>query len=427
MKNASSGSHRHAISQPNWLGNLSAAACRAAAHGKWSGGRFRTSALLLCVGLVPLAGCQVVPGAGPDAGTILAASGKSGSEQHRPNAVVFDVVEIDGHSARLVADYSSQIFSKRFGMGGPLNTAVFGVGDRVRVIIFEASDTGLFATKDSKQTSLDLEVQPDGNVPIPYAGLIRFAGRTAEQTRKSILAALTGKAVEPDVIVTSIGTDSRVATVTGAVKASAQVPLNLNGNRLMDVIAKAGGPVDPPYESYVTLSRGTKTATTLLKTIIESPVNNVFIQPNDQIFLAHDPRTFTMLGQTTSNNRIAFGANDLNLLEAIALAGGGNDRNVSASGYFVFRYEEEGIVRALLGDRRFDELLSKGLASNKDNKYPIVYRLDMNRPDSLVSGQTFPIKNRDVIYASRHPAVELQYFLSLAAQPLNIARGVSGF
>ncbi|MGX5844180.1 polysaccharide biosynthesis/export family protein [Mesorhizobium sp. ArgA1] len=389
--------------------------------------RLRTKVFALCVVMAPLVGCQVVPGAGPDASTILAASGKSGPEQRRSNAAVFDVVDIDGYSSRLVADYSSQIFSKRFGIGGPLNTAVFGVGDRVRVIIFEASDTGLFSTKDSKQMSLDLEVQPDGNVPIPYAGLIRFAGRTPEQTRKSILAALSGKAVEPDVIVTSLGTDSRVATVTGSVKASAQVPLNLNGNRLMDVIAKAGGPVDPPYETYVTLTRGTRTATALMKTIIESPTNNVFIQPNDQIFVSHDPRTFTMLGQTTSNNRIAFGANDLNLLEAIALAGGGNDRNVSASGFFVFRYEEEGIVRTLLGGKRFDELVSKGLTPNKDGKYPIVYRLDMNRPDSLVNGQTFQVKNRDVIYASRHPAVELQYFLSLVAQPLNIARGVSSF
>lgn len=377
--------------------------------------------------MLALGGCQAVPGAGPDASTILAVSGKSGAEQKRPDAVVFDVVNIDGYSARLVSDYSSQIFNKRFGIGGPSNAAVFGVGDRVRVIIFEASDNGLFSTKESKQTALDLLVQPDGKVPIPYAGLVRFAGRTPEQARQSILASLRDKAVEPDVIITSLGTDSRMATVSGAVRASAQVPLSLSGNRLMDVIAKAGGPTDPPYESYVTLSRGTKSATALLKTIVENPSNNVFIQPNDQIFVTRDPRTFTILGHTVTNNRIPFGSNDLNLLEAIALAGGGNDRNVSAAGYFVFRYEDEQIVRSLLGNKRFNELFSKGLAPNKDGRYPIVYRLDMNRPDSLVSGQTFPIKSRDVIYASRHPAVEIQYFLSLVAQPLNIARGLSSF
>jgi polysaccharide export outer membrane protein len=383
-------------------------------------------ALLVSVSTA-LAACQAVPGAGPEASSILQASGRSGAEQNRPDAVVFDVVNVDGYSARLVSNYSAQIFNKVFGIGGPSNAAVFGVGDRVRVVIFEASDTGLFSTKESKQTSLDLIVQPDGNVPIPYAGLVRFAGRTPEQARRSILATLRDKAVEPDVIITSIGTDSRMVTVTGAVKASAQVPLNLSGNRLMDVIAKAGGPTDAPYESYVTLTRGNKTATALLKTIVEHPSNNVYIRPNDQIFLTHDPRTFTILGQTATNNRIPFGANDLNLLEAIALGGGGNDRAVSAAGYFVFRYEEERIVRALLGEKRFAALVAKGLSPNKDGRYPIVYRLDMNKPDSLVSGQTFPIKNRDVIYASRHPSVELEYFLSLVAQPLNVARGISSF
>ena len=385
------------------------------------------SALFACAGMAALTACQAVPAAGPDAGAILAASGKSGAEQQRPDAVVFDVVNIDGYTARLVSDYSSQIFNKLFGIDGPSSGAVFGVGDRVRVIIFEASDTGLFSTKESKQIALDLVVQPDGNVPIPYAGLVRFSGRTPEQARRSILATLRDKAVEPDVIITSLGTDSRMITVTGAVRASAQVPLNLSGNRLMDVIAKAGGPTSPPYESYVTLTRGNKTATALLKTIIDTPSNNVFIRPDDQVFLTHDPRTFTILGQTATNNRIPFGANDLNLLEAIALAGGGNDRGASAAGYFVFRYEEERIVRALLGDKRFDAMRAKGLAANKDGRYPIVYRLDMNKPDSLVSGQTFPIKNRDIVYASRHPAVELQYFLSLVAQPIGIASGLNAF
>lgn len=374
-----------------------------------------------------LTACQAVPGAGPSAYSIMEVAGKSGAEQHRPDAVVFDAVNIDGYVARLVADYSSQVFSKRFGVGGPGNSAVFGIGDHVRVIIFEASDAGLFSTKESKQTVLDLVVQPDGNVPIPYTGQVRFAGRTPEQVRKAILASLRNKAVEPDVIITSLATDSRKATVSGAVRTPGQIPLSLGGDRLMDVIAKAGGPADPPYESYVTLTRRNKSATALLKTIIKNPANNVFIQPGDQIFLTHDPRTFTVLGQTATNNRIPFGANDLNLLEAIALAGGGKDREVGAAGYFVFRYEEAAIVRAVLGEKRFRTLIAKGMVPNKDGRYPIVYQLDMTRPDSLMIGQTFPIKNRDVIYVSRHPAVELEYFLEMIAQPLGVATSVRSF
>jgi polysaccharide export outer membrane protein len=63
---------------------------------------------------------------------------------------------------------------------------------------------------------------------------------------------------------------------------------------------------------------------------------------------------------------------------------------------------------------------------NRDGRYPIVYRFDMSHPDSLIVGQTFPIKNRDVIYASRHRAVDFTKFLSIIGAPLGIAAQGAG-
>ncbi|MBB3290250.1 hypothetical protein FHT91_005257 [Rhizobium sp. BK347] len=54
-------------------------------------------------------------------------------------------------------------------------------------------------------------------------------------------------------------------------------------------------------------------------------------------------------------------------------------------------------------------------------RYPIVYRFDMSNPDSLIVGQTFPVKSRDVIYVSRHPSVDIRKFLNLIGTPLGIA------
>ncbi len=374
----------------------------------------------VCAGL---AGCQALPGEGPAALEISAAAGKSGSEQGRADAVVFEIVDVDNYSARLVSDYVGSTLNRRFGIGSSGNAAVIGVGDRLQVTIFEAGPNGLFSTAESKQTSLELLVQPDGQAPIPYVGSVQFAGRTPEAVRQSILSSLRDKAVEPDVIITSVGTDSRAVTVSGAVRSSGQVPLGLEGDRITEVIAKAGGPAEEPYETYVTLVRGDRTGTVLLKSIIESPSENVYVQPGDQVFVSHDPRTFTVLGQTVSNNRIEFGANDLNLLEAIALAGGGTDSSVDARGYFVFRYEEKDIVARLIGEARFAELMAKGMTGDRHGRYPIVYRFDMANPDSLIAGQTFPIKNRDVIYASRHPSVDVTRFLDLIARPVGVANG----
>lgn len=382
----------------------------------------RVAALVLSTAL---AGCQAVPGEGPLAGAIVADAGQSGAEIGRKNATVFDIVDVNGQSARLVSDYVSSTLNRRFGIGGGVGRVVIGVGDALKVSIFEAGSDGLFSTQDSKQTSIDLVVQPDGKAAIPYVGSVRFAGLTLEQARQEILEALKQKAVEPDVIVTSMSTASRNVTVSGAVGKSAVVPLSLVDETINEVIAKAGGPVAQPYETYVTLVRGKKTGTVLLKSIIENPSENIHVKPGDQIFVARDPRRFTILGAVKANQRVEFGANDLNLLEAMGLAGGGSDYTLDMKGYFIFRYEEPDVVMSLLGQQRFNEMLRKGMKTDSQGRYPIVYRFDMSKPDSLIVGQTFPVKNRDVIYASRHPSVDFGKFLNFVAQPVGIAN--SGF
>ncbi|WP_454849012.1 polysaccharide biosynthesis/export family protein [Rhizobium binxianense] len=379
----------------------------------------RTGIVLICL---CLAGCEAVPGAGPLASSISAEAGRSAREQNRPHAAVFDVVDVDARAARLVANFSASTLNRRFGIGGRASNVVIGVGDQLRVSIFEAGSEGLFSTSESKQTNLDIVVQPDGKAAIPYVGSIRFEGMTLERARQAILDALRNKAVQPDVIVTSMSTASRNVTVSGAVGKPSMVPLSLAGETITEIIAKAGGPSSQPYESYVTLVRGKRTGTVLMTSIIQNPSENIYVQPGDQIFVTHDPRTFTALGEFHKNGRIGFGSNDVNLLEAVALAGGGTDESANAEGYFIFRYEEPEIVSDVLGQVRFHDLVAKGMAPNGEGRYPIVYRFDMSAADTMIIGQNFPIKNRDVIYASRHPTVDFNKFMRIIATPVGIAR-----
>ncbi|MDX3928629.1 MAG: polysaccharide biosynthesis/export family protein [Shinella sp.] len=374
--------------------------------------------VLACLGL---AGCQGVPANGPLASDITADAGRSASELQRQNAEVFDIVDVDARSARLITNYMGSTLQRRFKIGGGVREPVVGVGDHLKVTIFEASADGLFSTTESKQTPMDIVVQTNGSASIPYVGTIRLAGKTLEQVREAILDSLRNKAVEPDVLVNLASTSSRNVTVGGAVGNSAVLPLGLVNESLLDVIARAGGPTAQPYEVYVNLTRGRRTGSVLLKTIVENPGENIFVQPGDQVFLVNDPRTFTILGSVRENQRIPFGANDLNLLEAVALAGGGNDNASDMKGFFIFRYEEPEIFTDLVGRTRFDELVRKGLRPDKQGRYPLVYRFNMANADSMIVGQTFPIKNRDVIYASRHPTVDFVKFLTIIGRPIGVA------
>lgn len=368
-----------------------------------------------------LTSCKGLPGDGPLASDIETQSRQAINKTEPSTNLVFDIVDINEASAKLISNYDNRLLQVRFGIGGGVKKPVIGIGDQLRISIFEAGADGLFSTSDSKQTDINVLVQPDGKAPIPYVGLVTFAGKTLEEARQTILTALSTKAVEPDVIVNAISTASRNVTVSGAVKAPTVAPLSLVPETLMEVLAKAGGPVAQPYESYVTLTRARKTATVLLKTLIDDPKENIYVQPGDQIFVTREPRTFTVLGAVKSNNRIEFGSNELNLLESVAMAGGGQIAASDMRGYFVFRYEEPDIVMDLLGRERFNELLSKGMNTDKQGKYPIVYRFDMTKAGSLLIGQTFPVKNRDVIYASRHPTVDFQAFISLIGRPIGVA------
>nr|WP_178126833.1 polysaccharide biosynthesis/export family protein [Agrobacterium rubi] len=379
----------------------------------------------LLIGL-SLTSCNNLPGDGPLASDVLEQSKQSINQTGSRQSVVFDIVDIDVNSATLISAFDGKLLQSRFGIGGSVKRPVIGIGDQLKITIFEAGSDGLFSTGDSKQTTLDIVVQPDGKAAIPYVGLVSFAGKTLEQARQTILGALKSKAVEPDVIISSAATASRNVTVSGAVNSPAVVPLNLVAETIMEVIAKAGGPSAQPYESYVTLTRQGKTGTVLLKTLLQNPRENVYLQPGDQIFVTREPRTFTVLGSVKSNSRLEFGANDLNLLEAVALAGGGSAETSDMKGYFVFRYEEPDIVMDLLGPQRFNQLVSKGMRTDKLGRYPIVYRFDMTKAGSMLTGQNFDIKARDVIYASRHPSVDFTRFVSIVGQPIGIVAGGAG-
>lgn len=380
---------------------------------------------LLLVG-ISLTSCNNLPGDGPLASDVLEQSKQSVARPSPGQNVVFDIVDIDVSSATLISKFDGRLLQSRFGVGGGVKRPVIGVGDQLKITIFEAGSDGLFSTADSKQTSLEIVVQPDGKAAIPYAGLVTFAGKTLEQARQTVLGSLKSKAVEPDVLISSASTASRNVTVSGAVKSPAVVPLNLVPETIMEVLAKAGGPTAQPYESYVTLTRGSETATVLLKTLVQNPRENVFVQPGDQVFVTREPRTFTVLGAVKSNNRIEFGANDINLLEAVALAGGGSAETSDMKGYFVFRYEEPDIIMDLLGRPRFAELTQKGMRPDKLGRYPIVYRFDMTKAGSMLVGQNFDVKTRDVIYASRHPSVDFSRFMSIVGQPIGIVAGGAG-
>ncbi|MCP8894137.1 polysaccharide export protein [Shinella daejeonensis] len=367
-----------------------------------------------------LAGCMV-PSDGPLTHEVISAGADGGSRATSRAKIVFDVIDIDQRVANAVKDHGRPGLAKTFGFGGASGTPVIGVGDALQVTIFEAGPDGLFSTTDHKSTMIPVVVQPDGHGQIPYVGSVRFAGMTIDSARATIVDALKAKAVEPDVIVALASNASRTVSVLGDVRSASVVPLGLNPEHLTDVLAHAGGPVKPPYDTYVTLKRGGRSASVLLQSVIDNPKDDIIIKPDDQLYVSYDPQTFSALGQTKRSGKIPFEAADLSLVEAAALAGGGNVATADPKGYFVFRYEYENVYRAVVGDARFRDLIARGMAPDSEGRYPIVYRLDLAATQSYIVAQSFPVRNKDVVYLARHIATDLSKFLNIVSNTSSVA------
>ena len=143
---------------------------------------------------------------------------------------------------------------------------------------------------------------------MPFAGQVPAVGRTPFEVQRTIEQRLAEKAIEPQAIVTVAKSLSSSVTVTGEVVAGARIPLSVRGDRLLDVIAAAGGAKSPVYETFVRLSRGGVTATIPMERLVSNPAENIYAQPGDVLTLVRLPQSFTVFGAAGSNALVPFTA-----------------------------------------------------------------------------------------------------------------------
>ena len=362
--------------------------------------------ILAPIALLYLAGCSSIPNSGPSADDVLQQSGATTTPR-------YEIVDINSSVVEVLRQNVPDSFATHFGDYRPSVEPRIDVGDIVSVTIWEASAGGLFSaplagdkfTAGSKSATIpDQVVGRDGAISVPYAGRIRVTGRTARDVQLIVEHALEGKAIQPQVLINVPHSVSNSVTVTGEVANGARVPLSVKGDRIMDVIAAAGGLRAPVNETYVQLSRGSSTIRVPMTRVASVPQENIYLRPNDVLTLIRDPQTFIAYGATTRNAEIPFDAEGITLSQALAKAGGLLDFRSDAAGVFVFRYEPEYVVRALRPD---SPLAQPGRVT------PVVYRLNLHDASSLFVAQSFRIRSRDLLYVSNAPITDMQKALGV--------------
>lgn len=359
-------------------------------------------ALALATTALAITACGSLPRSGPSASAVI-----------ENKTSLSPVVEISPQTLATMASQSATPADPALPAASRFNRLVVGKGDALAILILETGIGSMLSPAMTNETSSSssektssssalrtqlsgLIVDEDGMITVPYAGRVKAAGRAPREIEAAIIRQIGGKMVDPQVIVTIEHNVNSLVTVTGEVGQGMRIPLSVNGEYLLDALALAGGPKGAIYETYLQITRGSTTFTTSLQRILDDPNQNIRLAPGDTIFVYRRPQTFTVLGAAGHNAQITFEASDLTLTEAIGKAAGLQDYLADASGVFLFRR-------------------SQGEAK------PVLYHFDMKQPETLILASAFPVQNRDMIYISDAPIIEVEKMFTVVGTLFGMA------
>jgi polysaccharide export outer membrane protein len=380
-----------------------------------------------CVLLASLSACSSLGSSGPSTGVVKhAAREPLGSADIK----VIDVSEAVARQA--VANSRATLLSQAIG-DAPPEEMIIGRGDILEVTIWEAPPAVLFGVNANfgaadassvlassqglgQRTALpEMMVDSDGAIRIPFAGSIPAAGRTPREIEREIVSRLSGKAHDPQVAVRVVTNANATVTVVGDVANNTRVPLTPHGERLLDVIASVGGVKQPIGKMTIRVTRGELVASLPLETIIRDPAQNIRLRPGDVVTALYMPYSFTSLGATGTSAEVPFEGTGLTLAQALGRVGGLKDDRADIRGVFIFRFEDPA---------NLDPALIAGARRTPDGKIPVIYRINLRNPSTLFVAQSFPIKDRDVLYISNAPLSDFAKFMSVASSMAFTAIGL---
>jgi polysaccharide export outer membrane protein len=358
---------------------------------------------------VVVSACSVLPSSGPLSHDIAQQEGID------ENAEGYVLIDIDARVTAITAAQPRDSFRRVFADKSPAPDLRIGIGDSVIVTVYEAGP-GLFSasladksvTAGSRTAVIPEQVVArDGTIQVPYAGRIRVNGLRPAEVETEIVKALEGKANQPQAVVTISHNVSNTVTVSGEVTSGALVPLNPKGQRILDVIAAAGGLKSPASETFIRLTRHNRTVSLAYNAVLSNPQENIFVRPGDVVTVVREPPTFTAFGSTGQNATVPFGTASLTLEEAIAKAGGLLDSRADPAGVYLLRFEPISLVQQLVPNHPLPV---------SGDLIPVVYKLNLREMNSFFLARAFAMKDKDIIYVSNALSDPLRKFLGMVGQ-----------
>jgi polysaccharide biosynthesis/export protein len=354
--------------------------------------------------MAALGGCGWMPVSGPAATDILSGQRDPASLNYATVKVTPKVIDVLSKNLPRLTAFAENRLPRDI---------TFGVGDILSVTIFEAASGGLFIPSEGGLRPGNFVTIPNqavdihGNISVPYAGAIRARGRTQVDVQDAIVAALKNRAIEPQVVVSMVEQKTSMISILGEGR-SARIPATASPERMLDVISRAGMVTiagtqgAAGAETWLLLERNGRRAIAPFGALVYEPANNIYVHPNDTIYLYREPQTFLAFGAVGAQQQIPFGTWRLSLAEAISKAGGLVDVQADPASVFLYRGEARDIAAAMGIDcTRYEGPV-----------IPVIYTINLRDPAGYFLASSFEMRNKDILYVSNSFSVESNKFMA---------------
>ena len=150
------------------------------------------------------------------------------------------------------------------------------------------------------------------------------------------------------------------------------------------------------------LERNGRRAVAPFGALVYEPANNIYVHPNDTIYLYREPQTFLAFGAVGTQQQIPFGSWRLSLAEAISKAGGLVDTQADPAAVFLYRGEARDVAEAMGID----------CSPYEGPMIPVIYAINLRDPAGYFLASSFEMRNKDIIYVSNAFSVDATKFMT---------------
>lgn len=377
----------------------------------------RVSALALTA---ILAGCSTLPRDGPSGASVNAGA-------TTPEALgSYALVPLTYEVTERIKAVPPQFFGTLALASSDQPADVIGEGDTLAISIFDPSGSlfggSLGASSANRAATLQggsqnfngVVVDRAGNVAVPFGGQVRVQGLTSTQAAAAIRRSLVGKVANPQVLVSVAGNVSNTVNVLGDVRQPGRAPLGVNSDRILDVIAAAGGSARTNDDLIISIQRNGETFTAPLTAVTTQFVENVRLQRGDVVNVQYKPRRISTFGALNAVTQIDMPAGPMTLTGAMSRVGGLNTNTANPRRVLVFRFERPEVAQAL------------GISQPATPRgVPVVYELDFNDAANVFAATNMEIMPEDVIYVPLAGAAEMRKFFEVVQSLTRVVYDVS--